>query len=33
LTLDYENYHDTTPCFFGSKEEIIKVLRTYKENK
>ncbi|MEO1924299.1 MAG: class 1 fructose-bisphosphatase [Nautiliaceae bacterium] len=32
-TLDYENYHDTTPCFFGSKEEIIKVLRTYKENK
>jgi fructose-1,6-bisphosphatase I len=33
LSLDCEHYHDTTPCFFGSKEEIIKVLRTYKENK
>ncbi|QCT94575.1 class 1 fructose-bisphosphatase [Caminibacter mediatlanticus TB-2] len=33
LSLDYENYHDTTPCFFGSKEEIRKVLNTYKENK
>ena len=33
LSLDYENYHDTTPCFFGSKAEIRKVLNTYKENK
>jgi fructose-1,6-bisphosphatase I len=32
LSLECEHYHDTTPCFFGSKEEIIKVLRTYKEN-
>ncbi|NPA87808.1 class 1 fructose-bisphosphatase [Caminibacter pacificus] len=32
LSLEAESYHDTTPCFFGSEEEIIKVLRTYKEN-
>ena len=29
LNLDYEGYHDTTPCFFGSDYEIKKVLKTY----
>ena len=29
LDLDYEGYHDTTPCFFGSNYEITKVLQTY----
>jgi fructose-1,6-bisphosphatase I len=33
LTLSCENYHDTTPCFFGSKYEINKVLETYAKNK
>jgi fructose-1,6-bisphosphatase I len=29
LTLGVEGYHDTTPCFFGSKYEIEKVIKTY----
>ncbi len=33
LSLKADSYHDTTPCFFGSKAEIEKVLKTYKENK
>jgi fructose-1,6-bisphosphatase I len=33
LKLDYENYHDTTPCFFGSNYEIEVVLKTYKGRK
>jgi fructose-1,6-bisphosphatase I len=33
LSLGYENYHDTTPCFFGSNYEIEKVLNTYKGKK
>ena len=31
LSLDYEHYHDTTPCFFGSNYEIEYVLKTYKK--
>jgi len=30
LSLKAENYHDTTPCFFGSEYEINRVLETYK---
>ncbi|WP_024790041.1 class 1 fructose-bisphosphatase [Lebetimonas sp. JH292] len=33
LTLGYEHYHDTTPCFLGSNYEIEKVLNTYKGKK
>ena len=33
LELKAENYHDTTPCFFGSEYEIEKVLKTYKGKK
>ncbi len=33
LTLKAESYHDTTPCFFGSKYEINRVLNTYKGQK
>jgi len=33
LTLKCNGYHDTTPCFFGSKYEINKVLETYEKNK
>jgi fructose-1,6-bisphosphatase I len=33
LKLGYENYHDTTPCFFGSNYEIEVVLNTYKGRK
>ena len=33
LTLKADSYHDTTPCFFGSKYEIEKVLKTYKGQK
>jgi len=29
LDLDYDGYHDTTPCFFGSNYEITRVLQTY----
>jgi len=32
LNLGYENYHDTTPCFFGSEYEINKVKETYSKN-
>lgn len=31
LEIHPEHYHDTTPCFFGSKEEISKVTKTYAE--
>jgi fructose-1,6-bisphosphatase I len=33
LSLGCEHYHDTTPCFFGSRYEIAKVLETYEKNK
>jgi len=33
LKLGYDDYHDTTPCFFGSNYEIEKVLITYKDKK
>ena len=33
LTLKADGYHDTTPCFFGSRYEIDKVLKTYEKNK
>ena len=33
LELDSQNYHDTTPCFFGSNYEITKVLQTYERAK
>jgi fructose-1,6-bisphosphatase I len=33
LSLDADGYHDTTPCFFGSRYEIDKVLETYEKNK
>jgi len=29
LSLGYEHYHDTTPCFFGSDYEIKRVLEVY----
>jgi len=32
LSLDYEGYHDTTPCFFGSEVEINIVKETYSKN-
>jgi len=31
LSLDYNGYHDTTPCFFGSNYEVMKVLETYRD--
>lgn len=31
LDLEFENLHDSTPCFFGSKYEIDKLLKAYKE--
>ena len=31
LDLEFENLHDTTPCFFGSKYEIEKLIKAYKE--
>jgi fructose-1,6-bisphosphatase I len=33
LSLDYEGYHDTTPCFFGSNYEVMEVLKTYEKHK
>jgi fructose-1,6-bisphosphatase I len=33
LNLKAEDFHDTTPCFFGSEYEIQKVLTTYKGKK
>ncbi len=33
LDLSPSHIHDTTPCFFGSKEEIELVKKTYKEEK
>jgi len=33
LSLGYDGYHDTTPCFFGSEYEINKVKETYKGKK
>ncbi len=33
LSLDCKDYHETTPCFFGSEYEIKKVLETYKDKK
>ncbi|AXX87106.1 fructose-1,6-bisphosphatase I [Malaciobacter marinus] len=32
LEVETTHIHDTTPCFFGSNEEIKKVLKVYKEN-
>lgn len=32
LEVETTHIHDTTPCFFGSKDEINKVLKVYKEN-
>jgi len=32
LDVETSHIHDTTPCFFGSKEEVNKVLEVYKEN-
>lgn len=32
LEVETTHIHDTTPCFFGSKEEIEKVKEVYKEN-
>ncbi|PLY06618.1 MAG: class 1 fructose-bisphosphatase [Arcobacter sp.] len=32
LDVETTHIHDTTPCFFGSKDEINKVLEVYKEN-
>jgi fructose-1,6-bisphosphatase I len=32
LELGYSNYHDTTPCFFGSRYEIGKVKEVYSAN-
>jgi len=32
LNLGYNGYHDTTPCFFGSRYEIEKVLEVYFKN-
>ena len=32
LEVETTHIHDTTPCFFGSKEEINKVKEVYKEN-
>ncbi|NPA12203.1 MAG: class 1 fructose-bisphosphatase [Epsilonproteobacteria bacterium] len=31
LSLDCGDYHDTTPCFFGSNYEVMKVLEVYKD--
>jgi len=33
LELGVKGYHDTTPCFFGSKYEIERVRKTYLEQK
>ncbi|AXH09748.1 class 1 fructose-bisphosphatase [Malaciobacter halophilus] len=32
LEVETTHIHDTTPCFFGSNEEINRVLKVYKEN-
>jgi fructose-1,6-bisphosphatase I len=32
LEVETTHIHDTTPCFFGSKEEINRVLKVYREN-
>ncbi|WP_428026607.1 class 1 fructose-bisphosphatase [Arcobacter sp.] len=32
LDVETTHIHDTTPCFFGSKEEINRVLKVYSEN-
>ncbi|WP_419769651.1 MAG: class 1 fructose-bisphosphatase [Candidatus Marinarcus sp.] len=32
LNIPTTHIHDTTPCFFGSNEEINRVLKVYKEN-
>jgi fructose-1,6-bisphosphatase I len=32
LSLGYDFVHDTSPCFFGSKYEINKVLEVYRQN-
>lgn len=32
LEVETTHIHDTTPCFFGSKEEINRVLKVYSEN-
>lgn len=32
LEVDTKHIHDTTPCFFGSNEEINRVLKVYKNN-
>ena len=32
LEVPTTHIHDTTPCFFGSKEEINRVLKVYSEN-
>ncbi|WP_419766753.1 class 1 fructose-bisphosphatase [Arcobacter sp.] len=32
LEVSTTHIHDTTPCFFGSKEEINRVLKVYSEN-